>query len=75
MAEQEIEGHLWDQCVGLDLLRPSARIGCTSLCRTSLQNLGRSDQRSPKLARDKAMTSIAFMQVDPCIKKDVLCKI
>jgi hypothetical protein len=32
MAEQEIVGDLWDPYLGLDLLRPSARVGCTTLC-------------------------------------------
>jgi hypothetical protein len=64
MAGQEIEGDLWDQSLGLDLLPPIACAGFRTLFLASVQNLGSSSR-----------SSIALMQVDPCIKKDVLRKI
>ena len=56
MAGQEIEGDLWDQSLGLDLLPPIACAG--SGFRTpslaSVQNLGSRDPRLTKLALDQA---------------------
>ena len=54
MAGQEIEGDLWDQCLGLDLLPPIACAGFRTLSLASVQNLGSRDPRLTKLALDQA---------------------
>jgi hypothetical protein len=40
MAGQEIEGDLWDQSLGLDLLPPIVCAGFRTLSLASVQNLG-----------------------------------
>ena len=53
MAGQEIEGDLWDQSLGLDLLPPGFR----TLSLSSLQNFGSRDAHLTKLALDQASRS------------------
>jgi hypothetical protein len=76
MAGQGIEGYLWGQSLGLDLLPPIAIAGFRTLSLASVQNLGSSlrDPRSTKLALE-SRSSITPTQVDPCIKMDVLREI
>ena len=54
MAGQEIEGDLWDQSLGLDLLSTIACAGFRTLSLASVQNLGSRDPRLTKLALDRA---------------------
>ena len=54
MAGQEIEGDLWDQSLGLDLLPPIACAGIRTLSLASVQNLGSRDPRLTKLALNQA---------------------
>jgi hypothetical protein len=54
MAGQEIEGDLWDQSLGLELLPPIACAGIRTLSLASVQNLGSRDPRLTKLALDQA---------------------
>ena len=56
MAGQEIEGDLWDQSLGLELLPPTsiACAGFRTLSLASVQNLGSRDPRLTKLALDQA---------------------
>ena len=54
MAGREIEGDLWDQSLGLDLLPPIACAGFRTLSLASVQNLGSRDPRLTKLALDQA---------------------
>ena len=55
MAGQEIEGGLWDQSLGLDLLPPFAAFaGFRTLSLAFEQNLGSRDLRLTKLALDQA---------------------
>jgi hypothetical protein len=75
MAGQEIEDDLWDQSLGLDLLQTMVCIGFRTLSLASVQNLGSRDPRLTKLALDQASCCDKLMQVDQCIKKDVLRKI
>jgi hypothetical protein len=53
MAGQEIEGDLWDQSLGLDLLPTIMCAGFRTLSLASVQNLGSRDQRLIKLALDQ----------------------
>jgi hypothetical protein len=59
MARQEIEGDLWDQSTGRDLLHPSVCVGFRTLSEppTSAQNVGSRDPRVTKLALDQASRS------------------
>ncbi len=50
MAGQEIEGYLWDQSLGLDLLAPIVCAGFRTLSLASVQNLGSRDPHLTKLA-------------------------
>ena len=54
MAGQEIEGDLWGQSLGLDLLPPIVCAGVRTLPLASVQNLGSRDLRLTKLALDQA---------------------
>jgi hypothetical protein len=54
MAGQEIEGDLWDQSLGLDLLPPIACASFRTLFLASVQNLGSRDPHLTKLALDQA---------------------
>jgi hypothetical protein len=55
MAGQEIEGDLWDQSLGLELLQPIACPGFRTLSLASVQNLVSRDPRLTKLALDQAL--------------------
>jgi hypothetical protein len=57
MAGQEIEGDLWDQSLGLDLLPPIVCAGFRTLSVASVKNLGSRDPRLTKLALDQASRS------------------
>ena len=57
MPGQEIEGDLWDQSLGLDLLPPIACAGFWTLSLASVQNLGSRDPHLTKLALDQASRS------------------
>ena len=57
MARQEIEGDLWYQSSGRDLLPQSLRVGFITLSPTSVRSLGSRDPRLTKLARDQALCS------------------
>ena len=72
MAGQEIKGDLWDQSLRLDLLPPIACAGFRTLFLASVQKFG---EQRPTFNEISSRSSIALMQVDPCIKKDVLRKI
>jgi hypothetical protein len=65
MAGQEIEGDLWDQSSGLDLLPTIVCAGFRTLSLASVQNLGtRSrDPRLTKLALDQASCSYKLTHV------------
>ena len=54
MARQEIEGDLWDQSLGRDLLPPSACVGFRTLSPSSVQNLGSRDPRLTKTYQDSS---------------------
>ncbi len=54
MAGQEIEGDLWNQSLGLDLLPPFVCAGFRTLSLASVQNLGSRDPRLAKLTLDQA---------------------
>ncbi len=43
MAGQEIEGDIWDQSLGLDLLAPIACAGFRTLSLASVQHMGSRD--------------------------------
>ncbi len=68
MAGQEIEGDLWDQSLGLDLLPTIVCAGFRTLSFASVLNLG---SRKPRLNEISSRSSINPTQVDTCIKKDV----
>ncbi len=53
MAGQEIrvEGDLWDQSLGLDLLSTTVCAGFRTLSLASLQNLGSTGSRDPRLTK------------------------
>ena len=55
MGRHEIEGDLWYQSLGRDLLPPSSCVGFRTLSPTSVQNLGSGDSLSRKLALNRAM--------------------
>ena len=57
MARQEIEGDLWYQSSGRDLLPPSLRVGFRTLFPTSVRNLGSRDICLAKLAIIQALCS------------------
>ena len=63
MAGQEIEGDLWDQSLGLDLLPPIACAGFRTLSLASVQNLGSRDPHLTKLALDQASHSCKWTHV------------
>ena len=63
MAGQEIEGNLWDQSLGLDLLPPIACAGFRTLSLASVQNLG-----SHAPSRDPHLTKLALDQVSRSCK-------
>jgi hypothetical protein len=63
MAGQEIEGDLWDQSLGLDLLPPIACAGFRTLPLASVQNLGSTDPRLTKLPLDQASHSCKLTHV------------
>jgi hypothetical protein len=52
MAGHEIEGGLWAQSLGLDLLPPTMCAGFRTLSLASVQNLGSRDPCLTKLALD-----------------------
>jgi hypothetical protein len=54
MAGQEIEGDLWDQSLGLDLLSTIVGAGFRTLSLASVQTLESRDPRLTKLALDQA---------------------
>ncbi len=53
MAGQEIEGDLWDQSLGLDLLSSIVCAVFRTLSLAFVQNLGSRDPRLTKLALDQ----------------------
>ncbi len=57
MAGQEIEGDLWDQSLGLDLLPTIVCAGFRTLSLASVQNLGSREPRLTKLALNQASGS------------------
>jgi hypothetical protein len=63
MAGQEIEGDLWDQSLGLELLPPIACTGFRTLSLASVQNLGSRDPHLKKLALDQASRSCKWTHV------------
>jgi hypothetical protein len=63
MAGQEIEGGLWDQSLGLDLLPTIVCSGFRTLFLASVQNLGSKDPRLTKLAFDPASRSCKLTHV------------
>jgi hypothetical protein len=63
MAGQEIDGEVWDQSLGLDLLPPIVCAGFRTLSLASLQNLGSRDPRLTKLALDPASRSSKLTHV------------
>ena len=76
MAGQEIEGDLWGQSLGLDLLPTIVCAGFRTLSLASVQNLGSRDPRLTKLAPSLDQASLSRkLTHHPCIKKDVLRKI
>ncbi len=54
MAGREIEGDLWDQSLGLDLLPTIVCTGFRTLSLASVQKMGSRDLRLTKLALDQA---------------------
>ena len=73
MARQEIEGDLWDQSLGRDLLPPSTCVGFKTLYPTSVQNLGSRDPCLTKLALDRASRSRGWpMYQNGCFTQDVI---
>jgi hypothetical protein len=63
MAGQEIEGDVWDQSLGLDLLPPIACAGFRTLSLASVQNLGSRDPHLTKLALNQALCSCKWTHV------------
>ena len=63
MAGQEIEGDLWDQSLGLDLLAPIACAGFRALSLASVQHMGSRDPHLTKLALDQASRSCKWTHV------------
>jgi hypothetical protein len=63
MVRQEIEGDLWDQSLGLDLLPPIASAGFRTLSLAFVQNFGSRDPRLTKLALDRELRSCKWTQV------------
>ncbi len=63
MAGQEIEGDLWDQSLGLDLLAPIACAGFRTLSLASVQHMGSRDPHLTKLALDQASRSCKWTHV------------
>ena len=57
MAGEEIEGDLWYQSLGRDLLPPSSCVDFRTLSPTSVQNLGRIDPHLTKIALYQALHS------------------
>jgi hypothetical protein len=74
MAGQEIEGDLWDQSLGLDLLPTIVCAGfqvqdpVPRLC-------AKFGEQRATFNEISSQSSITLTQVDPCIEKDVLRKI
>ncbi len=60
MAGQEIEGDLWDQSLGLDLLPPIACAGFKTLSLASVQKWGSRDPCFMKLALDQGEIALCF---------------
>jgi hypothetical protein len=63
MVGQDIEGDLWDQSLGLDLLPPIVCAGFRTLSLDSVPNLGSRDPRLTKLALDPASRSYKLTHV------------
>ena len=57
MSRHKIEGDLWYQSLGLNLLPPSSCVGFRTLSPTSVQNFGSRDPRLTKLAHYHALRS------------------
>jgi hypothetical protein len=73
MVGQEIEGNLWDQSLGLDLLPPIACAGFRTLSLASVRNLGSRDPRSTKLALDQASRSCKWTHLSKgCFTQDMI---
>ncbi len=73
MAGQEIEGDLWDQSLGLDLLHPVACAGFRTLSLASVQNLGSRDPHlTKKLDLDQASRSCKSVYQKGCLTQDLI---
>ena len=73
MVRQEIEGDLWDQSSGRNLLLLSACVGFRTLPPTSVQNLGSRDPRLTKLALHQASRACCGpMYQKGCFTQDMI---
>ncbi len=77
MAGQEIEGDLWDQSLGLDLIPPCYRVRWLQdpvpVSLASVQILGSRDPHLTKLALDQASRSCKLNHVSKgCFTQDMI---
>jgi hypothetical protein len=73
MAGQEIEGDIWDQSLGLDLLPTIVCAGFKTLSLAFVQNLGSRDPRLTKSALDQAsLPHKLTMPQKGCFTQDLL---
>jgi hypothetical protein len=72
MAGQEIEGDLWDQSLGLDLLPPFVCAGFRTLSLASVQNLGSRDPSLTKIALNQASRSCKLTHVSKRITQGLI---
>ena len=73
MARHQIEGDLWYQSSGHDLLPPSSCVGFRTLSPTSVQNLGSRDPRLTKIALYQALRScVGPMYENGCFSQETI---